>query len=59
MVELDPREPPEGKHQRIPLDPTKVRVQKSNNYAFQKSTFYIKLGKNFITFMNASALKYS
>ena len=56
---LDPREPPEGKERRIPipiaLDSTKVGVQKSNDYAFQKSTFYIKLGKNFITFMNASA----
>ena len=56
---LDPREPPEGKERHIPipvaLDSTKVRVQKSNDYAFQKSTFYTKLGKNFITFMNASA----
>ena len=56
---LDPREPPEGKERHIPipvaLDSTKVRVQKSNDYAFQKSTFYTKLGKNFITFMNATA----
>ena len=56
---LDPREPPDGKERRIPipvaLDSSKVRVQKSNDYAFQKSTFYTKLGKNFITFMNATA----
>ena len=39
----------------VALDSTKLLVQKTNDYAFQTATFYLKFGKNFITFMNATA----
>ena len=51
-------DPRGGKNPRLPfplcIDSTKIGVQKSSDYEYQKQTYFIKKGQNYITMTNVS-----
>ena len=51
-------DPQGGKNPRLPfplcIDSTKIGVQKSSDYEYQKQTYFIKKGQNYITMTNVS-----